>query len=124
MAEHKRTIIVISWHPQQKNLLASASNDGHIIVWDVFLQRIAAQYKIKTEPVCIDWVIGENTHLSFISGKGPLYIWKYAENSLIQNKEVGSFSSEITKFRWHSSKIGKIALGHSDGSISVIGSMF
>lgn len=123
MAEHKKTIVVISWNNQLKHLLASASNDGQIIIWDVQLQRIVAQHKLpRLCATCIDWVTGESMSLSYITGKGPLVTWNYSIGTHKSNKETNSFSSEVTRFRWHPSKFTRIAFGHTDGSLSIIDS--
>ena len=121
MSEHKKTITAISWHPKNQDLLATGSMDNKIVVWNVSEQRvIACLGNIKGAPASIGWCPHEKDCLSFVYVRGPLYLWNYTSNGAMStHKEASGFSSEICLFRWHQKKIGKLAFGHSDGSISL-----
>lgn len=122
MSEHKKTITAIAWHPQNMDLFASSSAENKIIVWDVVKQTtIAVHEKLKAMPTTIGWsYLHAEYNVSFIYGRGPLFIWTYTGVSVTVSsvKETSGFSSEVTCFRWHHKKTEKIAFGHKDGSIS------
>ena len=122
MSEHKKTITAIAWHPHDPNLFASSSAENKIIIWDVVKQTVVAVHeKLKAMPVTIGWSHFHGAdNVSFISGRGPLFIWTYKGVSLTISsiKESSGFSSDVTCFKWHPKKTEKLAFGHKDGSIS------
>ena len=124
MAEHKRTITSISWNPQNQDIFATASTDCRLVVWNVAEQKIVAHlHNIKSPPCCIGWNPHETDEIAYIYGRGPLFIWNYCPpggGAVSKHLESTSFYSIVCLFRWHPKKIGKLAFGHVDGSISVI----
>ncbi len=122
VSAHKKTITAVSWNPRDSNILASASTEKEIIIWDISDQRVLYRLKqIKEIPVCIEWCPHEKDVLSFTYGCGPLFIWNTALNQEVtSHKETFSFYSNITQFSWNQKRTGKIAFGHRDGSISFL----
>lgn len=59
--------------------------------------------------------------MAFVSQKGPLLIWTISgpDSGVSVHKEAHGFVSDICIFRWHTQKKGKVAFGHTDGSISI-----
>ena len=121
MSEHKKTITAISWHPRNPDLFASASTDNTLIVWNVAEQKVVTSMKNMKSPACsLGWALHEKECVSFTSGKGPLCLWNYKiQNGLTVHKEAQNFMSDICQFRWHHKKVGKVAFGHLDGSVSL-----
>lgn len=124
MAEHRKTITSISWNPRNPDVFATASSDCRICVWNVVEQKVIAQLdNIKAAPSCIGWAPLELEAVSYIYGRGPLYIWNYsppAKGTLSKHLESMMFFSDVCQFRWHQRKLGKLAFGHVDGTISVV----
>ena len=122
VAAHKKTITSISWNPKDENILASASTDREIILWDISEQRVIYRLKeIKETPVCVEWCPHEKDVISFVYGCGPLFMWNCGVNQEVtSHKETFNFYSEITQFSWNHNRIGKIAFGHKDGSLSLL----
>eukprot|EP00794_Sanderia_malayensis_P007200 gene7200-8006_t len=122
VSAHKKMITAISWNPCDSNILASASTEKEIIIWDISEQRVLWRLKqIKETPICIEWCIHEKDVLSFTYGSGPLFTWNTALNQeLISHKDTLSFYSNITQFSWNRKQSGKIAFGHKDGSLSFL----
>eukprot|EP00795_Rhopilema_esculentum_P000946 gene946-10711_t len=122
VSAHKKTITSISWNPKDPNILASASTDKEIILWDISDQRVIARLKqIKESPVCIEWSPHEKDVISFIYGCGPLFMWNSSLNQEVtSHKETFSFYSDVAHFSWNHKRIGKLAFGHKDGSISLL----
>ena len=125
MSEHRKTITSISWNPRTSDIFATASSDCRICVWNVTEQKVLALMdNIQTAPSCIGWVPHELHALSYIYGRGPLFIWNYAaaagEGILSKHLESMVFFSDVCQFRWHQRKLGKLAFGHVDGTISVV----
>ena len=122
VAAHKKTITSISWNPRDKNILASASTDKEIILWDISEQRVLFRLKeIKEAPICVEWCPHEKDVVAFVYGCGPLFLWNCgASQEVTSHKETFSFYSEITQFSWNHKRTGKIAFGHKDGSLSFL----
>lgn len=121
LSEHKKTISAISWNPKNPDVLASASYENKVIVWDINKERPLAIFQnTKGIPTALDWCLLHGESVSYIVGKGPLFLWSYNSKDLSVSsvKETGGFSSEVTCFKWHQKKTEKVAVGHKDGSLS------
>ena len=125
MAEHKKTISAIAWHPRNKNVFASASLENKIIIWDIVEQKPLSIFEnTKVVPMTIGWCLLNGETMSYIHGRGPLFLWAYilpsstSGSSISSVKDTGSFVSDVTCFRWHEKKTEKVAFGHTDGSVS------
>ncbi|KAL5011846.1 hypothetical protein ScPMuIL_010397 [Solemya velum] len=121
MSEHKKTITAIAWSPDNPDVFASASVENKIILWNVLLQKpVSILDNTKALPMFIGWCCYETKSVTYISGKGPLYMWKCeTDGSLIQIKGAAGFVSDVSRLRWHPKKLQKVVLGHLDGSISI-----
>ncbi|XP_032774664.1 WD repeat-containing protein 17 [Rattus rattus] len=122
MAEHKKTITAISWCPHNPDLFASGSTDNLVIIWNVAKQNVIAKLdNIKETPACLSWCWNTGDAVAFVSQKGPLLIWTISgpDSGVSVHKEAHGFVSDICIFRWHTQKKGKVAFGHTDGSISI-----
>ncbi|KAJ8028341.1 WD repeat-containing protein 17 [Holothuria leucospilota] len=121
MSEHKKSITAISWHPTNPDLFASAGTDSKIFVWNVAEQQCISKLE-RTKvisPSCIGWCTHDHEAVAYISGRGPLYMWKCdGSNQVIPHKDAQGFISNVTLFRWHHRKLGKMVFGHEDGSLS------
>lgn len=124
MSEHKKTITSLCWHPSNNDILATAGADCRICIWNVTEEKtVAVLNSIKVVPTCIGWCPHETEVIAYIYGRGPLYTWNHFSpggGTVSKHLDSISFFSDICQFRWNMKKIGKIALGHADGSISVI----
>ena len=123
MAEHKKTVSAIAWHPKNKNILASASFENKIIVWDISKQKaVSILENTKGIAVTIGWCQLNGDMVSYMCGKGPLTLWSYhlpsSTSGISTIKDTGNFVSDVTCFRWHGKTREKIAIGHKDGSVS------
>uniref|UniRef100_A0A1I8HAM5 ANAPC4_WD40 domain-containing protein n=1 Tax=Macrostomum lignano TaxID=282301 RepID=A0A1I8HAM5_9PLAT len=117
MAQHKKTVTSLSWHPADGDLFVSASLDPLLLVWNVR----------KQAPLPRHGAVG------FLDGGGPLMLWNYsgaagsASQTPAVHKETQALASQVTIYRWHpagaansSEAAGRIALGHEDGTLSVV----
>ena len=127
MSEHKKCITSVAWHPLDDQLLASSSVDGQVIVWHVEEQRVLARFAVTTNSVKQDpprsvcWVPTQMDTLSFFCGTGPLFLWRYKSDNLATvHSDSLPVATDMTYYRWHSSQEGKVALGHLDGSVSLL----
>ena len=126
MSEHKKTITAISWNPTNVDLFASASVDNQLIIWNVAEQVVVAQLSnLYSHPTSIGWCTQEKDTLSYICELGPLTVWNitqmsYPGTSPVSTHRETNFSVEVSMFRWHPTKAGKLAFGHGDGSMSLI----
>lgn len=124
LAQHRKTITCISWHPQNPDVLATSSSDCKIHIWSVSQERVIGTLEsIKSPPSCIGWCPQDLGSIAYISGRGPMCIWNYTTRDytmVFKHLESMTFFSEVCQFRWNQRKVGKLVFGHNDGSISVI----
>ncbi|XP_016074649.1 PREDICTED: WD repeat-containing protein 17 [Miniopterus natalensis] len=122
MSEHKRTITAISWCPHNPDLFASGSADNLVIVWNVAEQKVIAKLNnTKGIPASLGWCWHAGDVVAFAPCKGPLFIWTISgpDSGVMVHREAHSFLSDISTFRWHPQKKGKVVFGHMDGSLSI-----
>nr|XP_054754623.1 WD repeat-containing protein 17-like [Lytechinus pictus] len=120
VAEHRKTITALAWHPKNSDLFATAGADNRLIVWHVSEQRVAYSLEgTRAPPTSLSWSMADDLILSFCSGRGPLQVWNMRlANSITAHKEAANFASEVTLVRWHHQQIGKLVTGHLNGSLS------
>ncbi|NWH56052.1 WDR17 protein, partial [Geococcyx californianus] len=122
MSEHKKTITAISWCPHNPDVFASASADSLVIIWNVTEQKVVAKLdNTKGIPASLSWCWNAGDAVAFVSHRGPLFIWTISgsDSGVTVHREAHSFLSDISLFRWHPKKKGKVVFGHTDGSLSV-----
>ena len=122
ISEHKKTITAIAWSLHNADLLASASCDNQVVIYDIGTQKVVSRLEnIQYAPTSLGWCPHERDFIALAYGKGPLFVWNLAASGhgLSQHKEAQNFQSNICRFRWHPKKTGKLVFGHADGSISV-----
>uniref|UniRef100_A0A8C4TWC0 WD repeat domain 17 n=1 Tax=Falco tinnunculus TaxID=100819 RepID=A0A8C4TWC0_FALTI len=122
MSEHKKTITAISWCPHNPDTFASASADSLVIIWNVTEQKVVAKLdNTKGIPASLSWCWNADDAVAFVSHRGPLYIWTISgpDSGVTVHREAHSFLSDISLFRWHPKKKGKVVFGHTDGSLSI-----
>ncbi|KFP71818.1 WD repeat-containing protein 17 [Acanthisitta chloris] len=122
MSEHKKTITAISWCPHNSDVFASASADSLVIIWNVNEQKVVAKLdNTKGIPASLSWCWNAGDAVAFVSHRGPLYIWTISgpDSGVTVHREAHSFLSDISLFRWHPKKKGKVVFGHTDGSLSI-----
>ncbi|KAK8767181.1 hypothetical protein V5799_006040 [Amblyomma americanum] len=119
MAEHKRTVTAIDWHPTRKEWIASGSLDPVVCVWDIGQRCLVAALR---EPACVpallSWRPDAPDTLAYVSGRGPLHAWSVPEGPREPWRDAAQFSSAVTQMAWHPA--GKLAMGHQDGSLSLL----
>lgn len=73
-------------------------------------------------PACLSWCWNSGDAVAFSSRRGPLFVWVISgpESGVTVHRDAHSFLSDISVFRWHTQKKGKIAFGHMDGSLSIL----
>ncbi|XP_066092130.1 WD repeat-containing protein 17 isoform X3 [Saccopteryx bilineata] len=122
MSEHKKAITAISWCPHNPDLFASGSTDNLVIVWNVAEQKVLAKLNnTKGTPAALSWCWGEDDAVAFTSPRGPLFVWTISgpSSGVAAHRDAHSFLSDISVFRWHSQRKGKVVFGHMDGSLSI-----
>jgi WD40 repeat protein len=55
LTESRIAITALSWHPTQKKLLATATSDGRVCVWNVDEQRVVNSAVVPSAPLFIEW---------------------------------------------------------------------
>ncbi|XP_045113908.1 WD repeat-containing protein 17-like isoform X1 [Portunus trituberculatus] len=120
LADHRKTITCLDWHPCSEDLLASAALDQRVCVWSVSRQCVLYAINICRVPTVVAWCTGHRDLLSFSTQVGPLQLWDYAENSEpFPFREDYGYPHAIVSYRWHPSVPGRLVVGHNDGKITV-----
>ncbi|XP_064637319.1 WD repeat-containing protein 17-like isoform X2 [Lineus longissimus] len=122
MSEHKKTITAISWDPRNHDIIATSSAECTIIIWNISEQKVITKLdNMKSAPCSIGWCYHERESVGFVSGRGPLYIWNHIPGGAVTvfHKDTHNFLSDVCQFRWHQRRLGKVAFGHMDGTLSV-----
>ncbi|XP_050694797.1 WD repeat-containing protein 17-like isoform X3 [Eriocheir sinensis] len=120
LADHRKTITCLDWHPCSEDLLASAALDQRVCVWSVSRQSVLYAISICRVPTVVAWCTGHRDLLSFSTQVGPLQLWDYAENSEpFPFREDYGYPHAIVTYRWHPSVPGRLVVGHNDGKITV-----
>ncbi|XP_019605025.2 WD repeat-containing protein 17 isoform X7 [Rhinolophus sinicus] len=122
MSEHKKTITAISWCPHNPDLFASGSADNLVIIWNVAEQKVIAKLNnTKGMPASLSWCWNTDNAVAFVAHRGPLFIWTISgpDGGVTVHRDAHNFLSDISIFRWHTQKRGKVVFGHIDGSLSI-----
>ncbi|XP_066956128.1 WD repeat-containing protein 17-like isoform X1 [Macrobrachium rosenbergii] len=120
LADHRKTITCLDWHPTSEDLLASASLDQRVCVWSVSSQSVLYAISICRVPTVVAWCVGHRDLLSFSTQSGPVQLWAYTDNTEpYPYREDYGYSSGIITYRWHPSVPGRLVIGHEDGRITV-----
>ncbi|KAK3876979.1 hypothetical protein Pcinc_018267 [Petrolisthes cinctipes] len=120
LADHRKTITCLHWHPCSEDLLASASQDRRVCVWSVSRQSVLYAISICHIPTTVAWCTGHRDLLSFCTEKGPLQLWDYTDNTEpYAFREDYGYTTNIVTYRWHPNVHGRLVIGHQDGKITV-----
>jgi len=126
-SEHKKTITAIAWCPYDVDVIASASVDLAVIIWNVGEQQVISDVTLadgSAIPCSVSWGIPNPSGIAFIGKRGPLMMWYSTDESehgrvTATHSEIRGFSSDVCQMRCHARQHDKVALGHLDGSISI-----
>lgn len=72
-------------------------------------------------PASLSWCWNTDDAVAFVAHKGPLFIWTISgpDGGVTVHRDAHNFLSDISIFRWHTQKRGKVVFGHIDGSLSI-----
>nr|XP_053636053.1 WD repeat-containing protein 17-like isoform X1 [Cherax quadricarinatus] len=120
LADHRKTITCLDWHPCNDDLLASASLDQRVCVWNVSRQCVLHAISICRVPTVVAWCTGHRDLLSFSTQSGPIQLWDYTDNSEpYPIREDYGYTNGIVIYRWHPTVSGRLVIGHEDGKLTV-----
>ncbi|KAG7162905.1 WD repeat-containing protein 17-like 1, partial [Homarus americanus] len=120
LADHRKTITCLDWHPCSDDLLASASLDQRVCVWSVSRQCVLHAISICRVPIVVAWCTGHRDLLSFTTQTGPIQLWDYTDTTEpYPVREDYGYTHAIITYRWHPTVPGRLAIGHDDGKITV-----
>nr|XP_045611784.1 WD repeat-containing protein 17-like [Procambarus clarkii]XP_045611785.1 WD repeat-containing protein 17-like [Procambarus clarkii] len=120
LADHRKTITCLDWHPCSDDLLASASLDQRVCVWSVGRQCVLHAVSICRVPTVVAWCTGHRDLLSFSTQSGPIQLWDYTDNSEpYPVREDYGYTHRIVTYRWHPTVPGRLVIGHDDGKLTV-----
>jgi WD40 repeat protein len=136
ISAHERTITGIIWNPHDSNQVATSSLDGVVKVWDLSIEEAVYSTKFSTDapPAVIDWSFESKTKLAIACQPTGEVGAGVAAPSVTVN--TWDFSSDISSsqsvkelvsrkgiscavLRWNPRKKGFLAVGLSDGTITV-----
>ena len=71
---HSHRLRAVAFSPSQDRLLASASDDGHVILWDIRSRRSIARYILPNDKICALAFSSDGTFLVSASEKGQIAV--------------------------------------------------
>ena len=122
LADHRKTITAVSWHPRNPDLLASAAEDQRVCVWSVSRQLILCSISLCRTPTLASWcsISANREVVSFSTASGPIQVWEPKEGSEpLQFRESHPYSRGLRLYRWHPSIPGRLAVAHSDARLTL-----
>lgn len=122
MCESKKTISSIKWCENSELLFAVTSTDNTIIVWDIKKQCTVNKLQLNFDVVSMEWFPYERNTISFLSGAGKLFLWKFLTDqaySLFTEPIQGHLRKHLI-FKWNKKVLNKLCFGNVDGSISIV----
>lgn len=126
--EHNRTVTRICWHPKDPNILASASIDGTMRIWDTRTGAMNGKKgKWKSTIVMRPRASGARSMLfsphegHTVAGafdNGSVQVWDTRKTRSARNHFAAHHGYVIT-LDWHPKRLGVLATGGRDGQIKV-----
>ena len=124
---HAETVFDVQFKPGDKNIMATASYDGTIKIWDVKTMKnletlrsdalVAGQYKgvMHTTTVLygIAWCPGQEPYIAACTAKGEVLVYDYQKNKLLDRVAVSGPTS-VFRISWSVKGPDLIAVGTSD----------
>ena len=121
MCESKKTISSIKWCENNELFFAVTSTDNTVIVWDIKKQCTVNKLQLNFDVVAMEWFPYEKNTVSFLSGAGKLFLWKYLIDQTYSRfmEPIQGYFRKHLMFRWNKKALNKLCFGNLDGSISV-----
>jgi len=124
---HAETIFDVQFKPGDKDIMATASYDGTIKIWDVKTMKnletlrsdalVAGQYKgvmhVSTVLYGIAWCPGQEPYIAACTAKGEVLLYDYLKNKLLDRVAVSGPTS-VFRISWSTKGPDLIAVGTSD----------
>ncbi|CAG9315711.1 unnamed protein product [Blepharisma stoltei] len=126
---HAETVFDIKINPQNKNLLATASYDGSVKIWDLRTMKNIetlysdalepGQYKIQAKSVLYGVAWGPDTLIAACSAKGDVYLFDYSKPKLLHRFRP-TIEAPIFRIDWSPLDPNMLAIGTSDNYLVTI----
>jgi len=124
---HGSPVASLAFHPSKPNLLASASQDGEVLIWD--LQKISQPTVSKPHKASKAHAMGVthiawNNAVPFIlastSEQGVTNIWDLRyKRAIVTMKTPGQYRLSTTGLCWHPTESVQIALGYKGPIVEI-----
>lgn len=146
LAGYEGMISTLAWSLYDMSLLATGSEDGRMVIWDVFTEQRVAAVTVRQAPVCMGWfpvhnkahaksmTMGERM-IAVATVRGSVILWdalKSTHRMLVQRDvpKKSVTTDEVRKWKdKHRPTVlrcnthpvsGEIAIGYKDGHIELV----
>jgi ribosome assembly protein RRB1 len=123
----------IQWSPTEKNVLASASSDGTIKVWDVRSKSRTAALSVKVSNVDVNVMSWSHSTAHLLASGDDAGVWSVWDlrnwkpdtanpSKTIRSSPVASFNfhkEQITSIEWHPTDDSIVAVAAGDDTITL-----
>ena len=117
---HDINITSIAFAPLHQNILSTSSDDCSIIIWDVSEGNKLATLNHKSRVKYANWC-HRVSKMAFIDLHGTAYLWQGFEGWTSQGRTARlKTGSTCTQLAWHCHKSEFLALGQSNGKITIM----
>mmetsp|Transcript_83429 Transcript_83429/g.131776 ORF Transcript_83429/g.131776 Transcript_83429/m.131776 type:complete len:1252 (+) Transcript_83429:88-3843(+) len=115
---HSETIFDCAFHPEDPDLLATASYDGYVKLWRISTGHHEREFFTEKDQLLYGLSFGPGaTHICACSSIGNLFIWKIDNGKLLSRTQV--HAGQAYRVEWNLKRRhdfgGEIATGGNDG---------
>lgn len=130
-AGHSETIFDIKFHPANTSLLATASYDGYIKVWDIATMKLAQNFSTQANMVSplgekhslvvygISWSPKDGSRLVSAHNNGEVIMWDAAKGKVL-SKIRSEACKQIYRVDWNTQSEDLIAFGSTEGICYIV----
>ncbi|CAE8613930.1 unnamed protein product [Polarella glacialis] len=116
---HAETIFDVAFHPQDPDMLATASYDGHLKVWQISTSETHRDMFAGKDMLLYGLAFGPGAaKICAVSSTGFLLIWKLDNGEQLVRQQL--HTGQAYRCEWSSKGAGQIATGGADGIACVV----
>ena len=110
-----RNITAISWSPLDSNIIAQATSDKILIIWDIDTETVKFKTQLESHVINAEWHRTDPNLLFFIQSNGEFKIMNL-ETKRLQSVQIGANARPVV-LKCHQSRSDIISIGLENGKV-------